>query len=190
MRIATKPTAMHRVAPASRRWAVRTSGGRTSRPPCETPGRRLCRGFVWAEVVISIPIIALLVALSAAGLTQYYRFRCQATARQAAAWAAAAQLQRYQAGAALGSSPPPGMLSAEITLKTVAKPGQGQWQGFQLVTVTAAYSLADRQTVREQISGYIRSAKPLVRESLLAPSPAGIPSRDEWSLRTPLEVMP
>ena len=115
------------------------------------------RGYIWAEVVVCIPIVGLLIALTAAGFTQYYRFRSESIGHQAAAWVAAGQLQRYQAGAPLDSIPPPGVLPPEVTLKTSAKPGQGPWEGFQLVTVTATFALGEKHTVRERISGYVRS---------------------------------
>ncbi len=104
-----------------------------------------------------IPIVGLLVALTATSTLHYYRFRHESIARQAASWAAAAQLQRYQAGAALDSDPLPGTLAPEIALKTTTTPGQGVWKGFQLVKVTATFTLGDQHTVREQISGYVRS---------------------------------
>lgn len=102
-----------------------------------------------------IPIVGLLVALTATGLVRYYRCRSEAMARQAAVWVAAAQLQRYQAGASLDSAPPAGVLAPEIALKTSAQPGQGQWDGFQLVTVTATYEIGEKRSVRERVSGYI-----------------------------------
>lgn len=122
-------------------------------------GRR--RGLIWAEVMTAVPIIGLMIALAASGTMQYYRTRSESVARQAAAWAAAAQLQRCQAGAPLDSQPPAGTIPSDVQLKTVATPGQEQWAGFNLVTVTATVSLNERQKVSERISGYVpREVKP------------------------------
>lgn len=119
--------------------------------------KRALRGIIWTEVMVAIPIMALLVAMATSTFMQYYRFRGESIARQQALWAAAGQLQRYQAGAALDSSPPPGVLPPEVTIKTSTAPAHSPWDGFQLVTVTATTDLGENRSVREQISGYIRS---------------------------------
>jgi len=124
-------------------------------------GRQRARGMIWAELAVCIPILALLLTLTMAGFVSYYRVRSEAFARQAAAWAAAAQMQRYQAGAPLDSTPPAGVLPPEVALKTTTQPAEGDWQGFQLVTVTATYEIGVGRSVRERVSGYIRTeAKP------------------------------
>jgi type II secretory pathway pseudopilin PulG len=111
--------------------------------------------LIWAEVVAAIPIIGLMVALAASGILRYYRTRNESVARQAAMWAAAAQLQRCQAGAPLDSQPPGDAIPTDVVLKTVAAPSQGSWAGFNLVTVTATVSLNERDKVSERISGYV-----------------------------------
>jgi len=118
--------------------------------------RRCGRGMIWAELAVCIPIVALLVALTMSGFVSYYRVRSEGVARQAAAWAAGAQMQRYQAGAALDSVPPAGVLPPEIALKTTTQPAQGDWEGFQLVTVTATYEIGVGRSVREHVSGYVQ----------------------------------
>jgi type II secretory pathway pseudopilin PulG len=127
------------------------------RRPAEIKHRRVWgRGIIWTEVAVALPILALVTALALAGLVSYYRARSDAVARQAAGWAAAAQLQRYQAGAALDSVPPPGVLPPEITLSTTTQPAPAEWEGSQRVTVTAAYEIGVGRSVRERVSGYVR----------------------------------
>ena len=114
------------------------------------------RGFIEIEVVMSVAILTVVTILAAEGIFSYYRAHRQQVARQAAAWAADAQLQRYQAGAPIDSAPPAGMIPEEIVLTTRVQPGKGPWQGFNLVTVTATTAISPSGEVREEISGYLR----------------------------------
>lgn len=118
--------------------------------------RAAFRGLIFSEVVVGLPLLALVAALATGGILTYQKSRSEAMARQAAMWAAAAQMERIQAGAEPASPPPAGVLPADLIVNATSAPGQGQWQGFQFVTVTASVRLNDRRTVTERISGYVK----------------------------------
>ncbi|MEP0844316.1 MAG: hypothetical protein HRF43_16575 [Phycisphaerae bacterium] len=140
--------------PGIRHSADSVAGSRTSHSPAQARARR---GLLFSEVIVAVPILGMLVALAAAGVLSYQKSRHEATARQTAAWAAAAQLERIQAGAAPDSRPPAGVLSPDVELSVGTTPGKGAWEGFQLVTVSAGIVLNDKQKVAERISGYVRT---------------------------------
>ena len=123
--------------------------------------KRSMMGLIITEVLICIPIMALLASLGAISVMNYQRARHVSAARQMVAWAASAQLQRIQAGAAIDSLPPAGVIPADVELKTTSTPGQSQWQGFQLVSVSATMRLNAKENVSERISAYVAAeAKP------------------------------
>ncbi len=114
------------------------------------------RGSVLFEAVIGIVLLGLVIALAADAMFTYQKSRNQAIDRQAMLWAASGQLQRITAGAAPDSLPPEGMLPTGISLQTRTDAGEGQWQGFTRVTVTATAVSYGGQEFREQVSGFIR----------------------------------
>jgi len=119
------------------------------------------RGSIAVETGVGLSIILVLVLLTADTVFDYGRVRDECLWRQAAIWAASGQLQRIQSGASLESQPPAGILSDRISLKTVAEPGVGPWEGFRRVTVTATVSPAPRGQLHEKVCGYVRvEAKP------------------------------
>ncbi len=114
------------------------------------------RGLVAAEAVTGIALMALIAALAADAVFDYQHLRDRYYWRQAAAWAAAGQLQRYQAGAPIDSRPPAGIVPDEIALETLVEPGRDQWRGLDRVTVVAtATSPYGGRAAHEQISGYV-----------------------------------
>ncbi|UCD27538.1 MAG: type II secretion system protein [Planctomycetota bacterium] len=123
--------------------------------------RRYCRfnlkrrGYMLAEILVSLWLITVLAALAGKALFDYYHARDHYLWRQAAILAADAQLQRYQAGAELDSQPSEGVMADNILLRTAVEPGRDQWQGFKRVTVTASVLVQNEEKVREQISGYV-----------------------------------
>ncbi len=114
------------------------------------------RAMITTEIIIGIFLMMVLSVLAADTIFDYRDSSDAYFWRRAAGWAADAQLQRYQAGAAI-DSPPPGLIPEEITLKTSRQPGEGQWKGFSRVTVTATVIQPTGKLVREQISGYVRA---------------------------------
>jgi type II secretory pathway pseudopilin PulG len=112
--------------------------------------------FAWTEVIASLPLLGLLVALAGAGVLRHQRVRAEYSARQTAAWAAAAQLQRYQAGASMDSLPPDNLLTPEVKLVTQTQSAAPPWEGYSLVTVTATVGLNESDAVSERVSGYVR----------------------------------
>ena len=113
------------------------------------------RGFATTEIVVSIGLMAVMAGLAADWVRDYRHVRDQYFWRQAAAWAADAQLQRYRAGAALDSRPPAGLVPEEITFETILEPGRDQWRGFDRVTVVATAVVPGNKPVRERITGYL-----------------------------------
>ena len=114
------------------------------------------RGIIAAEVVVSIALIALMAVLATDAVLDYHHARDRYLRRQAAAWAAAGQLQRYQVGAPIDTRPPDGLVPEGITLETVVEPARDRWHGFNRVTVIATADLrAGTKQVQEQVTGYV-----------------------------------
>ncbi len=114
------------------------------------------RGFFVMELLASTMLLATVAAMLGYATLEYHRTREAHVWREAIAWAAEAQWQRVAAGAPLDSTLPEGLVSADITLKTQADPGQGPWAGLQLVSVTAKVTLPTGRPIEERISGYVR----------------------------------
>jgi Tfp pilus assembly protein PilV len=108
------------------------------------------------ELVVGLAILMLLVGMSALTLQRFAKTQAHYAAREAAAWAAEAQLARIQAGAAPDSAPPAGLLAREITLATRTTPGGGCWSEFTLVSVTATFTPRHGKPVTETARGYAR----------------------------------
>lgn len=118
------------------------------------------RGFVVVEVVTAVALAALMAAFAAKAIIDYRRAVACDQAHRAVLWAAAAQLQRYQAGAPLDSLPPAGSIAEDIAIETTQTDGQGTWAGFQQITVTARTTSLDRP-VQACVSGYVpREVRP------------------------------
>lgn len=118
------------------------------------------RGFVVVEVVTAVALAVVMVAIAGKAITDYMSAVSADQAHRAVLWAAAAQLQRYQAGAPLDSQPPAGLIADDIALETTQADGQGQWAGFRQVTVTAKTTRLGR-TIEAHASGYVpREAQP------------------------------
>lgn len=116
---------------------------------------RSSRAFITAEVILAMLLAALMAGLASKAVSDYVNALTANRAQRAVTWAADAQLQRYQAGAPLDSKPPSGVVNDEITLQTTQTPGQGQWAGFQCVTVTAE-TVGQGRIARAQLTGYVR----------------------------------
>jgi hypothetical protein len=114
------------------------------------------RGVIVLELVVGLAILMLLVGMSALTLQRFAKTQAHYAAREAAAWAAEAQLARIQAGAAPDSAPPAGLLAREITLATRTTPGGGCWSEFTLVSVTATFTPRHGKPVTETARGYAR----------------------------------
>lgn len=113
------------------------------------------RGIVGTEIVVSTALLMLMAVLAVDAALAYYHTSDYYLWRQAAAWAAAGQLQRYQAGAPIDSRPPDGLVPDRITFETVVTPGRDQWQGFNRITVIASATLPTGKRIDERISGYV-----------------------------------
>ena len=113
------------------------------------------RAALLVELAVALTLIGIITTLTAQAISAYMKTRDHYTWRQAAAWAAEAQLQRYMSGAAIDSPPPEDILPAEITLHTHVQPGKGQWESFRLVTVTAQVTRRHHKTLVEEVRCYL-----------------------------------
>ncbi len=112
-------------------------------------------GFIMLELAVALFVVGVLVILAAGTITEYARTRDHYAWREAATWAAEAQLQRLLAGAPRDSRPPSGSLPNEITLAQHAAPGQGPWTGFDLITVTATVTREHHKPIHESARFYL-----------------------------------
>ena len=115
---------------------------------------RAGKGYMLMEVVVS----AFLLGALALVYTQLGRGVTTARDRQltmrALQLAAEAQLERYRAGAAIEpkvntDTPPNGVLETQVA------PGQGDWQGLRLVTVTARGTARGDRQVSVTLRAYL-----------------------------------
>ncbi len=127
-----------------------------------TAGKRstLRAAYFDVEVLVAITLMGIIAALTADALFKFGRTGEEYRWRRAASWAAYAQLERLQAGAAQDSLPPPGVLPAEIRIETRTRPATGVWKDFQLVTVTATAAMPSGRTAHESCSGFVRENQP------------------------------
>jgi len=117
--------------------------------------KRRQQGLSLVEVSVAIVLLMMLAMLAAEAMFAYRHTHDRYVSQQAARWAATGQLQRYQAGAPFDSLPPKGVVPERITLKTDIQSGEGQWGGFDLVTVTAEVILPTGKRTSEHIRGYV-----------------------------------
>ncbi len=113
------------------------------------------RGWFAVETLVSIALLTVLAAMATTAMTNYSRVRDRYVWQQAARWAASAQLQRIQAGAAWDTMPADGTVPEEVHLETIHRPGKGAWEGCELVTVTATVEMSRGQPIRELVHGYV-----------------------------------
>ena len=112
-------------------------------------------GVVIVELVAALTLIALLIGLTTTAISRYAHVKDRYTWRQAAMLAAEAQLKRHQLGAALDSLPPAGTLDTRISLSSAVLPGGGQWEHFDLVTVTATVKFKSDKPLQEKVSCFL-----------------------------------
>ncbi len=112
-------------------------------------------GVVIVELAAALTLLALLIGLTTTAVNRYARVRDRYTWRQAAMLAAEAQLKRHGQGATLDSVPPAGTVDTKISLTSAAIPGTGQWERFDLVTVTATVSFKYDKPIQEKASCFL-----------------------------------
>ena len=113
------------------------------------------RGFIILELVVCVTVLGFLLVVFAQLMETYERANQRYAWRQAAAWAADAQLQRYLAGAAFDSVPPEGTIPPRVHLATTVQPGEGVWSELDLVTVTARVDLRRQRPIEERAVCYL-----------------------------------
>jgi hypothetical protein len=118
-------------------------------------------GLMLVEAMAGIALLTVIAGAAYAAIAADVSLRRQYAARQAAAWAAAGQLQRIQMGASDDSRPPEGILADDLVVTAQRVPGAGQWKAFDHVVVTAEVRNSRGKPVSEQVSGYApRRAQP------------------------------
>ncbi len=132
------------------------AGGRSARGPA-TPRRR---ALLSVEAVVGIAVIGFAALILADAVYDFQRARELSATRQAALWAADAQLRRCEAGVPPDVPMPEGMIDGRIRLDTDAMPGEGDWTGLTRVTVTATATLPWGGEVHESVQGYVREVTP------------------------------
>ncbi len=115
------------------------------------------RGSFLIEGAAAIAILTVLVALAMSATLQFAKVQGHYHHRLAASWAAEAQMERYIAGAIIDSLPPEGVIADNISLSTSAEPGKGQWEGFDLVIVTARAKNRRGKSITESVRCYLPS---------------------------------
>ncbi|MBN2447824.1 MAG: hypothetical protein JXO22_13920 [Phycisphaerae bacterium] len=106
---------------------------------------------------MSLTLLAVIAAVAGKAVWDYRQMQDAYLYRQAAAWAADAQLQRYRLGAPIDSRPPAQVVPETITFETKVDAGQGQWQNFNRITVIATANLPNGKQVSERITAYVPS---------------------------------
>ena len=109
------------------------------------------RGLMLTELIVTLGVVALLLACTAASLQGLRRFSHYQWTRQQCIAAAQAQLDSL---ATLGRDLPDQTLWPRVTLTTRRVEGEGQWRGLQRLDVTARAE-SYRHTVRVRLSRYV-----------------------------------
>lgn len=113
------------------------------------------RGYIAAEILLALSLLAGLGALLTGALITYHRNRSEYVARRQALWAAGAQLQRLVAGAPLDAPSPDHLLPDNVSCRIETVPASAPWDGMQRVTITAEAIHSRGRKVRESVSVYL-----------------------------------
>jgi type II secretory pathway pseudopilin PulG len=122
--------------------------------------KRICDGFLLAELIIALTILAMLLAGMAFSLNGMAKFNRYQLIRQQCIAAAQAELDSLTA---MGRPVPDEdfkRLWPELRVSIEKTPGTGQWQGMELVEVTAS-GKSFRKQVQIKLSRYILRDEPL-----------------------------
>ena len=114
---------------------------------------RIKQGFSLAELIVSMGVLALMLSLFGVSLYQTRTFSHALWTRQHCMAAAQATLDSLSAQQPLAQADTK-RLWPRIELTTSQMPGQGDWQGLTLVTVTGA-SQSYRRHVQVTLSRYM-----------------------------------
>jgi len=122
--------------------------------------KRKCDGFLMAEIMVALTIIAILLAGLALSLNGMAKFNHYQLVRQQCIAAAQAQLDSLTATGKSISDEDFQRLWPELRVSIEETEGSGQWQGMELVEVTAS-GKSFRKQVQIRLSRYIPGDAPL-----------------------------
>ncbi|OHB73835.1 MAG: hypothetical protein A2Z25_10220 [Planctomycetes bacterium RBG_16_55_9] len=145
------------------------------------------RGFLMTEVIVALSLLGLLLAGLALSLSGFARFNRYQLVRQQCIAAAQAQLDSI---AATGQPLPDGdfkRLWPKLSVSVKRSPGAGQWEGTELIEVTAN-GMSFHKEVKIKLSRYILRNEPAQENardcrvaSLLAMTLRGPKGRDPYA---------
>jgi len=122
--------------------------------------RRRYDGFLLAELIVALTILGMLLACMAFSLNGMVKFNRYQLIRQQCIAAAQAQLDGLTATGRPISDADFKRLWPELRVSIDKTPGTGQWQGMELVEVTAS-GKSYRKQVQIKLSRYILMDAPL-----------------------------
>ena len=116
-------------------------------------------GFLLTEMVVSMTVLAMLLAGLALSLHGIAKFNHYQLVRQKCIAAAQAQLESIAAAGGPISDEDIAGLWSNISVSTEKSPGTGQWSSMELVQVTAV-GRSFRKEVKIQLSRYLPAEQP------------------------------
>jgi len=115
-------------------------------------------GFLFAELVVSLSMLGLIIAGLAMAMHSFARFNHNMLLRQRCVSAATAQIESIAAGGIAISDEDIERLWPDIKVTVGKTDGTGQWTGLKLLEVIAVSS-NEREEVRIKLCRYILSAE-------------------------------
>ena len=122
--------------------------------------KRRYGGFLFAEIAVSLTVIAMLLAGVAFSMNGIARFNHYQLVRQQCIAAAQAELDSLTATGMPIEDEDFSRIWPQLSVSIEKSAGQGQWQGTQLVKVTTSGKYLRKQVVIE-LSRYIAKEEPL-----------------------------
>jgi type II secretory pathway pseudopilin PulG len=122
--------------------------------------KRRYSGFIFAEIAVSLTVMAMLLAGVAFSLNGMAKFNRYQLVRQQCIAAAQAELDSLTATGEAIENGEFNRIWPRLSVSIEKTAGQGQWQGAQLVKVTTSGRYL-RKHVTIELSRYIASDKPL-----------------------------
>jgi hypothetical protein len=117
------------------------------------------RGFIHLEMLASIGLTIVLVALFAVATLQYAAVRRENDTRRLLQLAAMAELDRIRAGihpVPVGEpEQPPASQPGEIVVRATATAGEGAWRGLTCVRVVASKHMAGARIVAVELRAFV-----------------------------------
>jgi hypothetical protein len=116
------------------------------------------RGWILAETLAAIGMIVLIFAMAAVALQQFSLAQRESDIRRELRLAVETELNCIRAGFSSSAERADCALSAPnptVQLRSTVAPGDGEWSGFNLVTITASKLLHARREISVRLSSYV-----------------------------------